>query len=169
MGRVILFMLVCALHTTLVAGEEHPSIVPPKGWNSITDAEQLPQKVCLLYVGTGKSQFSPSINISSEETTLTREEYLALAKSYHEGQGETQVKSLGQLKTPSGAADLIQIDRATQMGQVRFVQGVIVHEQMAYVITATCLQDEFATLSPLFFKSMQTFSIPERNVLSPNE
>lgn len=137
------------------------SIVPPKGWDCISDPEQLPQKVTVIYIGAGKTQFTPSINLASEETTLMPEEYLALAKSYHQGQGGTQCKQLGMVDTRAGKAHLLQIDRPTQWGNVRFIQAVLVRDHKAYVVTATCLQEEFSSLSSLIFKSIQSFSIAQ--------
>ena len=135
------------------------TIVPPKGWDCISDTEQLPQKVRMIYVGTGKGQFSPSINLACEETTMLPDEYMALAKSYHEGQSDTRCKSLGTIETRAGVANLLQIDRPTQWGNVRFIQAVVIREENAYVITATCLQEEFAALSSQLFKSIQSFII----------
>ncbi|MCH9627059.1 MAG: hypothetical protein S4CHLAM2_06930 [Chlamydiales bacterium] len=140
-------------------GATNLEITAPKGWECINDPDQLPQKVCRLYVGTGKSQFSPSINIACEETTMLSDEYLALAKSYHEGEGDTRCRPLGKVKTQAGQADLLQIDRSTQWGNVRFLQAVVVRDHTAYVITATCLQQEFASLSPQLLKSIQSFEL----------
>jgi hypothetical protein len=135
------------------------SIVPPKGWDCINDPAQLPQKVTVIYIGAGKTQFTPSINLAIEPTTLQPEEYLSLAKTYHQAQGDTRCKPLGMVDTKAGKAHLLQIDRPTQLGKVRFIQAVLVRDQTAYVVTATCLQDEFASLSSLIFKSIQSFSI----------
>lgn len=145
--------------SSIVLHAETVSIVPPKGWERINDPEQLPQKVSVIYVGTGKSQFTPSINLASEETTLYPDEYMSLAKSYHLGQGDTRCKQLGAIDMQAGKANLLQIDRPTQWGNVRFLQAVLVRDQKAYVITATCLQEEFMSLSTQLFKSIQSFSI----------
>lgn len=155
MFGILLSLLPMALHAECI------TLNPPKGWECIKDPEQLPQKIRMIYIGTGKGQFTPSINLASEETVLKMDEYLALAKSYHEGQGNTQCKSLGTIETKAGKANLLQIDRKAQWGNVRFIQAVLIRERMAYVITATCLQEEFASLSSHFFKAIQSFAIAE--------
>ncbi len=137
------------------------SVVPPKGWERIRDPEQLPQKVSVIYIGSGKSPFSPSINLATEETTLPVNEYMTLAKSYHIAQANTHCKQLGTIDTNAGKANLLQIDRPTQWGPVRFIQGVIVQDEKAFVVTATCLQEEFASLSAQIFKSIQSFTISQ--------
>lgn len=157
MTRLLSCMILLCLAFHLFGND--PTLIPPKGWDCIKDQEQLPQKVHTIYIGTGKTQFSPSINIASEPTPMSCEQYLSLAKSYHEGQGDTRCKSLGTIQTKAGTAKLLQIDRATQWGNVRFIQAVLVCDQTAYVVTATCLQEEFASLSSPIFKSIQSFSL----------
>ncbi|MEZ5315660.1 MAG: hypothetical protein R3E91_05600 [Chlamydiales bacterium] len=155
--RFFFFLILFCLKCLLLA--EHLSIIPPKGWDCVSDPEQLPQKVSLIYIGKGKTPFTPSLNIASEETSLELEKYLALAKSYHEAQGDSQCKQLGTIETKAGNAQLLQIDKTTQWGHIRFIQAVILKDSKAYVVTATSLQEEFASLSPCIFKSIQSFSI----------
>ncbi|NGX60727.1 MAG: hypothetical protein K940chlam9_00195 [Chlamydiae bacterium] len=135
------------------------SLTPPKGWERIDDPEQLPQKVSLIYIGAGKGQFTPSLNVATEKTSLPLQEYISLAKSYHESQPDTRCTSLGKIQAKCGQMELIQIDSPSQWGRVRFLQAICIHEEIAYVVTATSLQEEFASLVPLFHKSFQTFSL----------
>lgn len=136
------------------------SITPPKGWECITDTSQLPQKILKLYVGGSKSKFTPSINIASEESAATIEDYVRAAKMYHESQPNVKCTLMGKVDSKSGLPlHLMQIDTSTQMGNVRFIQAITIKNKVAYVITATCLQEEFSHLSSQFFKAIQTFSI----------
>lgn len=135
------------------------SMTAPKGWECIDDKKQLPAKVELVFIGTGKGQFTPSINLATENTEMTMQEYVKLAKQYHESQGETKCRSLGALDTKEGPAELLQIDRQTQWGPVRFIQASLIKQGTAYVITATCLQEDFNEFSSSFFKAIQTFTI----------
>lgn len=155
--RILLSILLTAWAFTSYAAD--PLLTPPKGWNCINDKKELPEKIVAVYVGPTKDQFTPSINIASEETLKKLPEYLDNAKKYHEISGDTQCKSLGTLKTAAGEAQLLQVDRTTQWGKVRFIQAILLHESTAYVVTATCLQKEFALLSPQFFKSIQSLSL----------
>lgn len=139
---------------------------PPKGWECIDDPSQLPQKIKVIYVckGAGGSQFTPSINVACEMTAVSLKEYVMLAKAYHEGQGETSCKLLGKVKTAAGVAELIQIDRASQWGEVRFFQAMLLHEGEAYVVTATCLKNEFNIYSSQILKAIQSLNIPEKTL-----
>lgn len=148
------FFVMCAL-----SAQAEISLVPPKGWECIQDPQQLPQKILRIYVGVGKGSFTPSINIANEETKVGIEEYLRLAKSYHESQSIAKCAFMGKIETKAGPAHLLQIDTATQWGNVRFIQAILIKDSLAYVITATCLQQEFSVFSAQFLKSVQSFSI----------
>lgn len=154
------FILMSALYAEK-SKQDLPNVLitPPKGWECIQEASQLPQKVKFIYIGTGKKSFSPSINLACEETTLQLDGYVETAKAYHESQSETRCAILGNLETKAGVAKVMQIERPTQWGMVRFLQAIVIRGSDAYVITATCLKEEFPSLSPQFFKAIQSFTI----------
>jgi hypothetical protein len=135
------------------------SFAAPKGWQCIDDKTQLPAKVEIVYIGTGKGGFTPSLNLATETTTLSIDEYVNLAKNYHESNGQTKCHNLGSLETKAGGAHLLQIDRTTQWGPVRFLQASLINKGVAYVLTATCLEKEFATHYPHFLNAIQTLEI----------
>ena len=132
---------------------------PPKGWECIDDPAQLPQKIKEIYIGSkgDKTPFTPSLNVACEETSLSITEYMAQAKTHHEGDGSTRCTLIGKIETSLGSAKVLQIDRTTQWGEVRFIQGMLVLEGKAYVITATCLKKDFSLFSTPFFKAIQSF------------
>ncbi|NGX55423.1 MAG: hypothetical protein KR126chlam2_01058 [Chlamydiae bacterium] len=148
-------------HESEVVATEKPfALTPPKGWQYIKDKAQLPGKVELLFVGAGTTgQFTPSINLATEETLLPVEEYISLAKKYHESQGDTRCTPLGSLDTQAGPVQLLQIDRKTSWGDVRFIQASLINAGQAYVITATCLQKDFNSYCSPFFQTIQSFTI----------
>lgn len=152
------FLSILLSFCSLIAYAANPSLTPPKGWNCIDAATELPQKIVAVYIGPAKDKFTPSINIACEETAKNMTEYLNNAKTYHEMQGDAQCKNLGTVSTQAGEAHLLQVDRATSWGKVRFIQAILLQDHYAYVVTATCLQKEFATLAPQFFKSIQSLS-----------
>ncbi len=155
--RQLFSLLLISLSFSLCAAEIR--IIPPKGWEGIEDAKQLPQKVKLLFVGDGTSPFNPSLNIAMEETVMSPKEYVRLAKSYHEEQKGTLCKQIGTMDTGAGPAHILQIDRPTQWGDVRFMQAIVLRDQKAYVLTATCLHEEFPSLSQELFHSIKSFRI----------
>lgn len=139
------------------------SFVPPKGWDCLDNKSELPARIEIVYIGKGKNGFTPSINLATEETDLTARDYVNLAKSYHESHPETHCQNLGEVPTPSGSAHLLQIDRKTSFGDVRFLQSLLIRDKIAYVMTATCLHEEFASCSSSFFQSIKTLTILPQN------
>lgn len=148
------------LQISKILGEKC-GLLAPKGWECITDPEQLPQKILRIYIGKAKNQFTPSLNIACEDTESSIEEYVKLAREYHESQTNVHCKSLGTIESKSGPMRLLQIDSPTQWGTVRFLQAILIKKAQAYVITATSLQEEFSTFSAQFLRSIQTFFIEE--------
>lgn len=132
----------------------------PQGWRCVDEEEELPGLVAVLYIGAGKTGgFTPSMNLAVEETQLTLDAYTELAQSYHGEQAQTTVRSLGTLETRTGVARVLQIDRLTQWGEVRFLQAVVVSEGKAYVLTATSLKEEYVKYQPEFFQAIQSFTV----------
>ncbi len=135
------------------------TFIPPKGWDCVQDRDQLPKKVQVVYIGTGNANFMPSLNLAEEPVTISLREYVSAAKTYHEAEPETACRELGTIKTKAGNAHVLQIDRKTGWGDVRFIQATLIVNNIAYVITGTCLRDEFGTFCPAFFEAIQTFDV----------
>ncbi len=161
MFKFILFFLSSSLFFSVAQGEEVSIQSPPKGWECITDQAQLPQKIKLIYIGkpTAANPFNPSMNVACEETPLNLADYVKSAKAYHESQPETKCALLGKINTAAGPAEILQLDRTMQWGIVRFIQAVMIRNGHAYVVTTTCIKEEFSALSPQLFKAIQSFTI----------
>ena len=127
----------------------------------MTDQSQLPKKVQMIAISPTKTKFTPSINIASEETEQSLQDYIDTAKLYHENEPDTHVTKMGQIPTKVGQAQLLQIDRQSDFGPVRFLQAAVIVDQTAYVVTATCLRDDFASYCSTFFDSIKSFDITE--------
>jgi hypothetical protein len=147
-------------------GEENYLTHPPKGWECINDPSQLPQKIKAIYIAKGKANqpFTPSLNVACEETSLSLNSYVQLAKSYHEGESQTRCTLLGKIATEAGRAELLQIDRPSKWGAIRFIQAMLIQDGEAYVVTATCLKEDFSALSSQIFKAMQSLTVPKKTL-----
>jgi len=156
--RIFFVLFVCSFLSLTTHGFGDFTLKNPKGWDCITDTEQLPTKIKMICIAAGKWDFTPSINLASEESDLVLDKYVKRAKEYHELTADTHCCYLGSIKTAAGEAKLLQIDRATAWGQMRFIQAAILIDGVAYVMTATCLQKDFAVFFREFFQSMKTFT-----------
>lgn len=159
MKACVFFVLLSVLFNQVEGDEKLCSLLPPKGWEAIEDPNQLPKKIRHIYIGKGTTTFTPSLNIACEETALPLIEYIKQAKSYHEKARGSRCAPLGQLNTKVGMAQVLQIDRNSQWGPIRCIQATLIVEGVAYVITSTCLKQEFAAFSSQLFKSIQSFQL----------
>lgn len=150
--------LFCSLTSCLFSNTFY-KLEGPQGWECISDPTQLPAKVKIVYIGSGKWQLTPSINLACESSPLTLPQYIEEAKAYHEKTADTKATKLGPIMTKAGEAQLLQVDRKTGWGQVRFIQAALMSDQNAYVITATCLQEDFGRVSRAFFQTIQSFAL----------
>ena len=132
---------------------------PPKGWDCVSDTSQLPKKVHCIYIGSAKSALRPTLNVAIEPTHETLSNYYAAAKTYHISEPDTTCQDMGVIKTKCGEAKILQIDRTSNWGNVRFIQASIIIDQVAYVITGTCLREDFSTCCTTFFDTIQSFNV----------
>lgn len=164
----LFFSLFACLQTETIFAEKSPKKISaeyplqcPKDWEVIQDRAQLPKKIALVFVGSKKGSFAPSINLATEISNLSIDAYLQAAEEYHKKVAGTIVTKLGKFATKSGDLELLQIDRSTTWGDVRFIQGAMIDKNHAYVITATCLTSDFAQLSKTIFSTLQSFTLPQ--------
>lgn len=161
-------IIVCILFFPALLFSDLPfEITFPKNWDRIEDPTQLPKKVNCLVLGPVKQNFTPSINIASEKTPLSAIEYLKEAKKFHESLPLTKCHYIGELKTRSGPAPAMLIDKFTDWGGVRFLQVMIVEDGLAYVLTGTCLENEFPEFEKTFVDTFCSFK--RRNDLKGND
>jgi hypothetical protein len=152
------------LNTALFASVD---IKIPKGWELIEDPAQLPKTVECVLVGPSKNKFIPTVNISSQQTNLSTEEYFSEAKRHHEHLPFTKCHPLGVVETPIGKGLLMQIDQITELGDICSWQLIQTKEGQAIVVTATSLHEEFKAFAPLFSECFKSLSL--KNGLKRNE
>lgn len=138
------------------------SFTPPQGW-SFEKTNELPPEIKALVKGQGKHELAPSLNLSAEETDLDLNSYLRVIKSIHEASPDTEWRRLGTLQTTAGPATLTQIDSKTAWGDIRMMQSIIVRNKMAYIVTATALQEEFPHFYKEFFQAIQSITIKQKD------
>jgi hypothetical protein len=130
---------------------------PPQNWR-LADSEALPAHVRAMVVGTGESDFPPSINLSTEEFEGSLKDYLKIVKEINAAQG-SEWKDLGTIRTEAGTASLSQADAVTEWGPVRMMHVILARNGMIYILTAASLKKEFPKFYPIFFKSLKSLKI----------
>jgi hypothetical protein len=129
----------------------------PSGWNSVA-ADRLPTHVETAFIGKRQSEVPPTLNLARESISSSQEEYLRAIKKLCIEQGR-EWKSLGTVDTASGTALLGQSEMQCEWGTVRMLQAILVEEQMAHILTASALQEEFADHYEQFFQAIRSLKV----------
>lgn len=141
----------------VVVDKTEVQFTPPPGWR-FAEAANLPKSVKTMVVGEGKNQFPPSMNLGTEEFTGSLKDYLKTIKSVNEVR-HASWKDLGTIRTEAGNASLSQVDMKTEWGDVRLMHVIMIHDGVAYILTAAALKDEFPSFYKEFFKAMTSLKI----------
>ncbi len=124
---------------------------PPQGWE-IADPKTLSPRVKIAFIkNTGKG-FCPSINLATEETSASLNDYLKAVKAIHEQDRNNHWRALGKVRTQAGLAQLTEIDSSSQWGPIRILQLIFMKDGSAYVLTAAALKEEFSD----YYKEIQS-------------
>ncbi|NGX57815.1 MAG: hypothetical protein K940chlam3_00711 [Chlamydiae bacterium] len=133
------------------------TIKPPPGWKAANSAD-LPPRVKMMIVGTGKRHYPPSINIGTEPYRGTIKDYLLMVKRVNESLG-AEWRNLGSIKTQSGKASLSQVDMNTEWGPVRLMHVILIKNRTVYIVTAGALKEEFSFYYKDFFDSFKSIQL----------
>lgn len=131
---------------------------PPTGW-SYVDAKALPPLVKVMVVGKGAKELPPSINLAVEETTLSQEEYINAIKEMYQFDRRTNWSVIGTINNQDRKVTITQLDTKTKWGDTRMLQAILLHDGVAYVLTATSTKTEFPKFGPEFTKAIRSFTV----------
>lgn len=133
---------------------------PPKDWTT-ADPKCLAPRVKSAYVGKNNSGFCPSINLATEEVSITVEEYLKVVKKLYALDRDIRWRDLGKIQTKAGSARLTEIDTKTEFGNIRMLQMILVKEGQAYIMTAAASKENFSQHYKDFEQAFRSFDIPK--------
>lgn len=132
--------------------------IPPEGWEYL-DPKALPPLVKVMLRGKGSHEMPPSINLAIEETSLSQDEYINAIKELHQFDRRSSWRAIGKINTMGREVVVTQIDAKTKWGDAKMLQAILLHEGIAYVLTANAHKDEFAQFSSHFLKSIRSFTV----------
>jgi len=130
---------------------------PPKNWECI-DPKALSPSVEVGFLGKGKAQYFPTINLASEEVDSTLSQYVKDVKKIHKLDKNTSFRDLGKLKTKAGPAQLLELTTKTKFGVVKMFQAILVKNKKAIVLTAAMQKDEFIDMHKIFIQAFRSLT-----------
>lgn len=132
--------------------------VPPEGW---VPARPKGAASCVQigFVGQGATAFHPSLNIATEETSVSLKEYVKAVKAIHLSQIGTQWLDLGSFRMKVGLGHLIQLEVPSPLGPQIVLQALWVQEGKAHILTGACLKEEIAQFRPILLEALRSFDV----------
>ncbi len=157
--KIHFFAINIFLSATLSALIPQATFTPPKGWEVLSPSNT-PEGITLLARSKPKALFASTINLAMEETSLSLEEYLEEVAKIHCGPSK-HLSPLGLMQTSAGTMHIFQIDEKMAWADLRILQAILVKDSVAYVVTATTEESEFASVITPLLDSIKSFSILE--------
>lgn len=148
-----------ALFPLIIDATSTAAFEPPPHWK-MAETATLPPHVKLLIVGEGSYPMPPSMNLGYESFDGSLEDYLAIVKAINKKKGDPWI-DLGTIQTQSGPASLSQLTMRTEWGTMRQMHVILVKDHVAYILTASALQQEFSRFYPQFFAALRSLKVQE--------
>lgn len=118
---------------------------PPVNWNW-SDQKGVESPAEAAFVGPVSKSISPSLSLKQTHQFQSRKEIIAEIMAIHNQGRTSSALHLGTIKTEAGEADLIQIEKKTQVGDLTLLQCILCHESTIYMMTATASKGAMAKL-----------------------
>ncbi len=131
---------------------------PPKDWQC-TDPSKLSSHVHICFISQDSYFFHPSLNLASEETSLSEEGYIKAVKKIHNDDPSCKWHSLGVFKTAEGKGHLAEIETGTKFGEAKMLQFILVKNGCAYILTGAALKKEFMKYQKDFVAAFRSLKI----------
>lgn len=154
--KLLLLFFFCSFFQIAFAQEEC-YFLPASDWK-LNDPKTLSKRTIIGFIGTKKSGFSPSINLTKETVSIPLKEYLEVVRKKCLEKKQSW-KSLGTIETRSGKAALVAIETKTKFGEARLLQAILLHKKNAFILTACSLKKDFAQYMGIFKEMIHSMTI----------
>ena len=125
----------------------------------IADPSSYGKLIKIGYIKKGFSKFNPSINLASEKTNLSLDEYTQLAKKEHETDIDTIYEVIEKIPINGGYATISFIDKKIRNIELKLAQMIYLDNKDVYVITAASEKGKFYGNYPEFLKIFRSFRL----------
>lgn len=134
--------------------------LPPSGWE-IAQLKTPSAHVKIGFIGKGSTEFRPSINLAFEEVDIPLKEYIKAVKELQLSDPTNTWRDLGKLPTKAGVGRLIEMSNTSAWGEIKIYQAIVVKQQMAYILTAAVLKEDFPKFQAEIMKSFNSLSVAD--------
>jgi len=131
---------------------------PPKAWQA-AKPKGLSEYVQIGFVAQGSDGFVSSVNLATEAVDCGLKDYVKAVKGIHTAEPGTEWRDLGALKTKTETGRLVQITTKSAWGDLVMLQGIVVKQNVAYILTASMLKKDFPGLQTQVLESLKSMHI----------
>jgi hypothetical protein len=128
---------------------------PPDNWK-VQDPKNYTRFIKIAFAGEEKGFFRPTINLAVEENVGTEEEFLECVNIIQKKRKDSKWKKRCEIKTEAGIVHLFEDQQITTVGAIKILQGILVKNHTAYLLTASCLVKDMITFLPLYSKTFKS-------------
>jgi len=132
--------------------------IPPDGWEC-AQPKNRGAPIQIGFVGKGKSDFHPSLNLATEAIDVSLKEYLKAVRTIHETEMNVKWRDLGPFTFRTGIGRLTEITSQCPMGEVKMLQGILIQDGTAYILTGAVLKEEFLDQQNAILSAMRSLSV----------
>jgi hypothetical protein len=158
-GRVLQWALWSFLFFPFwIFGASIPFFTPPSGWEFVQPPKPDPY-IQAAFLGKGKSDYRPLLNLAIEEIDVPLKEYLKSVREIHESEMKVEWRDLGPFTFRSGKGRLTEITSDSPRGVLKMLQGILVLDQTAYILTGSVLKEEFSSWQKQLLDALHSLTI----------
>jgi hypothetical protein len=131
--------------------------IPPDGWEYAVPKN--PAYTQALFVGKGKSDFLPNLNLAIEEVDVSLKEYLKAVREIHESEMSLKWRDLGPFTFKAGQGRLGEITSQSPFGEIKMLQAIFVQDGTAYIMTGAALKEEFSAYQTAILSALRSLTL----------
>jgi hypothetical protein len=135
-----------------------PYFIPPAGWDCVQPPKP-DSYVQIGFLGKGQSELRPSLNLAIEKIDVPLKEYLKAVREVHETEMNVKWRDLGSFTFSSGKGRLAEITSSTPFGEMKMLQGIMIKDGFAYILTGAALKEEFSALQKPLLDAMHSLTV----------
>lgn len=158
MKKLLFFVFTLTLAITTFANEKKPFFLPPKNWK-LTNPKTYTKYIKVAFTKNEKKICRPSINLSSQKTNLSLDEYTNEAKKTHEMDPNTTYTIIGKIDLKGGKAKLTEITKNVHSTDFKIMQMIFIKDKKAYIMTASSKKEDLLNNSPTFISCFKSFEL----------
>lgn len=154
--RVLFFLLMIGFSYS-----KQCTFIPPQGWE-IAELKTDSPHVKIGFLGKGKTDFRPSMNLALEEgVDVSFKEYVNLVKNLQKADRTSSLRDLGAFPVACGNGRLLEISTKTAWGDIKILQVLCMVEENVYILTASVLKEEFPQFQKQILQSFRTLQLSD--------